>query len=954
MNAFHLIRSCDLPDYKGRGHIFEHRPTGARLLHIECDDDDKVFAVSFRTLPESSNGIAHILEHSVLCGSERFPVKEPFVDLMRSSLATFLNAMTYDDRTVYPVSSRNARDFENLFEVYFDAVFHPLIDRDPLILKQEGWHYEFDEAGELIINGVVYNEMRGALSDPREYLQTEAQKLLCAGGHYGVNSGGEAREIPNLRQEEFLDFHRRYYHPSNACFFFYGDMDIEHYLERLSELLQTYDRGERFGRARLGRPVEEELYLELPVVAEKEDEDGFALLSFLTCDRSDTLRAEELSFLCFALCHSEISPLKYALQHDPDLSLSDVSMYVKTSIDPLGVEIFVSGLSPASRPLLREKIFAALEKISREGFDQKYLDSMFSVMSFSLLESGQNNFHRGIIAGLSAMNSWPEGGDPFAPLKLSETLERLKKGLSSERLCTLLRTALLENPARIFAVTEAAPSLAAENLAREKERLAELRSRLTEEEIHEIRTTCEGLARRREEPDSEEARASLPVLSLADLPEAPEKIEIEVNEDGEMYYEAATAGIRYQLFEFDASDIDDRYALSLLAESLSRFPTQKRDEKELRLDLMLSTGGFSCSLNCSADRLSFNVETKWLPDHAADAIELIREILSESDFASVSVLKRVLLELNSELESRFTNAGHALTLRRIAAQSRGSARALDDCTGLAFFDSVQESLSSDKTEADLEALCLRLRRVAEQLFCRSRLLCHACSDGKERADVDRLLLLFRQALPLGSPAGAIHEAPLPSSSEAVKVKSEVQYVGQGGNFLELGLPWDGRLPLIKNIVSQAYLWQHIRVAGGAYGAMTSLSPKGDLACTSYRDPKLEESWKVYDGIPHFLETFTPSQDELNGFIIGTLREYMTVLPPFSKALSELRCRREGFDYERRLEDWKAILHATPAALAELAVYYRKVNEQGRRCCVGSSEAIEAAKDRFDKIRTLRH
>lgn len=949
MNDFIKIDSRKLEDYNGVGTIYEHKKTGAKLLHIECPDDNKAFMVSFRTFIENSNGVPHIIEHSVLCGSENFPVKEPFVDLMRGSLNTFLNAMTFDDRTVYPVSSRNQKDFENLMEVYLDAVFHPLIYKDPLILKQEGWHYEFNENNDLFINGVVFNEMRGALSDPISLLQTEVQKVLYKDSPYSPNSGGDPKEIPNLTQEYFENFHRKYYHPSNALFFLYGDMPIEKSLKRLSEILAGYDKGEAFHAEMASSKQEELVYLDVPVPSNDKNDDRNLLFSFKTVDRTDIDQTMLLSFLSLALGHSEISPLKNALLYNDEIHPSEVAIFTSNSVNPMSLSILLLGLNEKEVSRAKSLVPEILNKIAQEGFDQAYLDAIFSTMSFSILEASQGGTPRGIVAGLNSLNSWHDGACPLDYLEPRKHLNKLKVEAKSEKLVELINKYLLNNKNQVIASTIPDPDLAIRTINEEAERLEKIKQSLSNEDIEEINNICIGLEKRRNEEDSPQNRAKMPKLELSDLPTSPPKVDLEIDDNGNSFLSSSTAGIRYQCFEFRADDIEDRFALGLLTDLLGKLPSAHYSEKELKLKLMLATGSFSANLDYSGDHVNFRINTKWLDDKSEDALKLCEEIILHTNYHEKKIIERILKQNLNGSELYFSNNGHQLAINRIKTHSNKLAAIDDACTGLAFFDQLNKELDNK----DLSSLCNRLEAVAKKLFCQARLQLHACADEELRNSATKAIDEMISHLPLGKKSATLVEVTPPSSSEAIIINSEVQYVGMGGNYKDQGYKWDGRLSLVKNLIDQAFLWQAVRVAGGAYGCASYITRKGELGFVSYRDPKLEETYQAYTFIPEFIRSIEMSQDDLREFIIGTLNGYMPVQTAWSKALTELSSRRNGYTYEDKVKEWQAILNAKVEDLKDFAALYESVIEAPYICTVGSKEMIDKNKEIFENVRNLK-
>ncbi|MDO5732293.1 MAG: insulinase family protein [Eubacteriales bacterium] len=946
MSQFKKIEERTLEDFHGQGYLYEHSTTGAKLIHIACDDDNKSFMVSFRTLPESNNGIAHILEHSVLCGSKKFPVKEPFVDLLRSSVNTFLNAMTFSDKTVYPVASRNLRDLENLMDVYLDAVFHPLLHEDELILKQEGWHYEIHD-DELSVNGVVYNEMRGALSSPDMALGNEADKIFYPGSQYGFNSGGDPAAILDLDQDEFVAFHKRNYHPSNAIFLLYGDMPIEPMLERIDAALAGFERLEDLPQLRLSPNPETPIRFRMPFAPGQEETGGNpALLCYRANPRSDEEATLALPILAYALCGPDSAPLKHAIMETG--YVEDMSLSYRNFLNPCNLLFNFYGVLPQDEELLFEKIYTALEEICKTGFSQKLLDAIFSKISFSIREADNGGMPRGLVHGISAIGDLHDGLSPFTAFELSKQLEQVRELCNSDYLVELTRRYILDNQAYIYATIEADGQYYAKREAAERERLDAIYTQMTEADKAEIEQICEGLKQRRETPDAPEAAASIPHLELSDLPEAPEILDLEHDGESRVFLEGLCSGIWYQDFNFIVNDIEDRFALAVLTEVLGRLSSDRRNRHEIDLDTMIDFGRFNSSINVRNGQTYFQIETSFLVEKVDDALALLREILLDSQYTDHHEYVLPFTQLYAQYQMMALNNGHRIAIDEVQSSCGEDEALLRELSGIPFFDGIDEIIETN----DYAQIAKRVANVAKQVFVSSRLLQNSCGERENKETIYAKLEAFKKSLPTGELNDPLLMPELNSTRSAYMIPSEVQYVALGGHLSNIGLPWSGKLLVLTKLLDRSYLWNEIRVGGGAYGCICWAQRSGQIGFVSYRDPKLKQTLDVFATIPDFIEQIELSDRELLDLKIACLGDYLSQRSDYQKMQLEIQYEQLGFSHEDRIAEWNDIISTSLEDLRAYAPYYRQLIDAQHFTVVGSPEMINRHQELFDSGRML--
>ncbi|MBT9282146.1 MAG: insulinase family protein [Hydrogenibacillus schlegelii] len=938
-----------------------HRPTGARVLALLADDDNKVFAVAFRTPPASSNGLPHILEHSVLNGSRKYPLKEPFVELAKGSLNTFLNAMTYPDKTVYPVASRNEKDLWNLMDVYLDAVFFPNLKNDPMILKQEGWHYELRRPEDpLLIRGVVYNEMKGAYSSPESVLYQALQSALYPDTPYRFDAGGDPDVIPTLTQEEFVRFHDTYYHPSNAYFFFYGDLDLKAALKKLAD-----DYLAAFGR----RPAGAAPLRQMPFATAKtvrapyaipagDDPTGkdFLAVGFAAHDALDVETALAFDILSYILLDSPAAPLKEALLR-AGFGRDVFGLYEPALRQPL----FAVVAKGARREDLERFDAAVREMLSRfaaAGLSPKLVEGAIARKEFQLREADFRGYPKGLVYLLSALTTWLYDGDPLAPLRWEPALETIKREAPHGYFERLLRTRLLANEHRVRLALEATPGLEEEKQAALEKSLAERKASLSEAEKAALVAETEALLRRQTTPDDPEALKAIPILSLDEVPKTVEPIPTAAETVAGttlLVHALSTNGVAYGSLYFSLADVapDDLPRASALSALLGRIGTRRRTYGELATALDLATGGFRASVETieRADGSGYTpylvVRFKALRPKLPEALALVREILTESRFDDVRRVRELFDEQASRLEMSLYDRGHLVAAGRMLALFSPAARVRDLTGGIAYFHALKGWLKDERAFRDVvEGLDGLLHRTVR----RAALLGSVTVDPDGAPAYRAAYAAFLEALPEGTPP---RPAPPPEvgrlRSEGLLSAAKVQYVAKGYNFRALGYGYTGRLEVLRTLLTYDYLWNRVRVQGGAYGSFVTFDRSGNVAFASYRDPHLDETLAVFDEAPAFIERFSADGREMTKLILGTVSRLDRPLTPAMKGERGDYLYLAGLDEATLNAERAEILATTPEDIRRLAPLVRDVLAHGRIAVLGGSERLRAAGDRFDVL-----
>lgn len=897
--AYELQKEEDLKGIKAKGYLLRHRKSGARVVYIENDDNNKVFSIGFRTPPSDSTGVPHIMEHSVLCGSRNFPAKDPFVELVKGSLNTFLNAMTYPDKTVYPVASCNDQDFQNLMHVYMDAVFYPNIYEHEEIFRQEGWSYQLDSAEDkLKYNGVVYNEMKGAFSSPEGVLDRVILNTLFPDTSYANESGGDPEVIPELTYEQFLDFHRKFYHPSNSYIYLYGDMDIEEKLHWLDqEYLGKYDREPVDSRIRFQEPFAEMQEKVIPYsIASEESEEDNTYLSYNKVVGTSLDKELYLAFqiLDYALLSAPGAPLKKALT-DAGIGKDIMGSYDNGIYQPI-----FSVIAKNANEEQKEEFIQVIEDVLRasvkNGIDTKAIEAGINYYEFRYREADFGNYPKGLMYGLQMMDSWLYDEEkPFIHIEALDTFEFLKKQIGTGYYEELIQKYLLDNPHGAIVIVTPEKGRTARMEAELEEKLQKYKESLTAEEVEAFVQKTQALEAYQSEPESEENLEKIPVLKREDISREIEPI---INEEMTLagvpviFHEIETNGIGYVDVLFDMSLVEEQDLpyVGILQSVLGIIDTKRYDYGTLFNEINVNTGGISTSLELYNDvtnirekafKATFEIKGKALYGKLPVAFDMMREILMESKLNDGKRIREILAMLKSRLLMKFQSSGHVTAVLRAQSYASPAAKLKDMTNGIAFYETV--SYIEEHFEEEKEKLSEKLIDLSKKLFCGDNMMLSytAAREGLEGLEemVEKLKNSLHTRTAEEDKRCVIH---CEKKNEGFKTASKVQYVAKAGNFIDLGVAYTGALQILKVIMSYDYLWQNIRVKGGAYGCMSNFNRIGEGYFVSYRDPNLKRTLDVYDGVVDYLKNFTVSERDMTKYIIGTMSGIDQPMTPASK------------------------------------------------------------------------
>ncbi len=967
LTAYELVEKRKIGDLRSTGYLLRHKKSGARIALLSNADENKVFYIGFRTPPENSTGVAHILEHSVLEGSRDFPVKDPFIELVKESLNTFLNAMTYPDTTLYPVASCNDKDFANLMHVYLDAVFYPAIYREPRIFAQEGWHYEMqDSRDELTINGVVYNEMKGAFSSPDDVLEREISTSLYPDTSYGVESGGDPEVIPQLTYEEFLDFHRKYYHPSNSYIYLYGDMDMAERLTWLDErYLSHFDAIEVDSSVRMQQPFQKpvEVCRQYSVT----DSEPLAHNTYLSCNiaAGDVLDREEyiaFSILDYALCSAQGSPLKQALL-DAGIG-EDVYIYYENGIRQPYFSIVAKNAEKEQKDEFLRIIGETLSEQCRKGLDKKALTAGLNYCEFKYREADYGAYPAGLMYGLQMMDSWLyDEKAPFLHIEAGDTYQALREKVNGRYFEELIETKLLENPHRSLLILEPVRGLTERRERELADRLSAFKASLTEEEIDRIVAQTRELRAFQEQEDSPEDLAKIPLLKREDIRREVEPVILEERKIGEipvLYHRIPTNGISYFRLLFDCGRVPDALFpyIGILKAVIGLVDTEHYSYRELYTETDLLTGGLTPVTNIYTDardlskrKITFELKGKAFHKNLPDAMRLAQEMLLKSDFTDTKRLAEILAELKSRMQSSLIGAGHTVASGRAMSYFSETAALQEVLGGMDFYRLVERLIGN--WEQEKQTLPGRLQALAQALFCRENLMFDfiAQEDGQYELFADRAERFSRELYFAPAKAEPFRVKP-EKKNEGFMSASQVQYVCRAGNFVQKGLNYTGALRILKGIFNNDYLWNNVRVKGGAYGCMCSFGKSGDSFFVSYRDPNLVKTIDVYEQAPDFVAQFSGDERAMTQAVIGTISEMDTPLNPAAKglrALSLYLTHQTEADLQRERDQ---VLDATAEDIRALADHIRAILEADCLCVVGGEKKLREEKEQFLTLEQL--
>ena len=963
---YEILDEHRVEDVQSDGFILRHKKSGARIAILSNNDDNKVFYIGFRTPPEDETGVPHIIEHTTLCGSKKFPVKDPFIELAKGSLNTFLNAMTYPDKTVYPVASCNDQDFKNLMDVYLDAVFNPNITKYEEIFKQEGWHYELTgKDDELKINGVVYNEMKGAYSSPDEVLSSQIYRSLFPDNTYSKDSGGNPEYIPKLTYEAYLDFYHKYYHPSNSYIYLYGDMDVVERLEWLDkEYLSLYDYKKVNSEINKQPAFDEIKNVEAQYSITMDDsQENKTYLSYnrVVGDTLDEMLYQAFDVLDYALVSSPGAPVKQALI-DAGIGDDVYGSYDAGILQP--VFSFVAKNANASQADEFESIIEnTLKEVVKTGINKEALLAGINSSEFKFREADFGQFPKGLLFGLNCLDSWLfDDMKPFIHLECLGTFAKLRKAVDTDYFEKLIQEYLLDNTHGSSVTVKPKRGLGNEREEALAKELSDYKASLSDEEIKKLIEDTEHLKKYQEEPSSDEDLRKLPMLTRADMKKNAmpfSNIEDELLDVKVVRHDIESNGIDYISFLFDAGDFaqSELGYLGFFTNALGLVSTEKYSYTDLANATNIYTGGISTGTASHPDIkdrnnfvFKFEVKLKVLEKNLDKALELMEQMLLSSDFTDTKRLGELVAQIKARLQANLSSSGHLVAAMRSMSSFSRYALYQDELKGVAFYRSIchieKELSESPKSVSD------KLAAIAKKLFARNRMLISFTGNneayGNAKPSLEKVIAGFDKMSAVGNQA----EVRFNTAKEAFIDASQIQYVAKTGDFICEGYEYTGALRLLRIILSYDYLWINVRVKGGAYGCMNTFLRSGESYFVSYRDPNLSDTLDVYDRIPEYIKSFSPDERDMTKYIIGTFSALDTPMNPEAKGSRSLSAYLEGITYEQIQKERNEILNAQPEDIRRLADLVEAVLKKDSICVIGNENMIKESAGLFENVEKL--
>ena len=966
LKTYEVIEKREIADINSVSYLCRHKKTGAKVALIQNDDENKVFYIGFRTPPKNSTGVAHILEHSVLCGSREFPIKDPFVELVKGSLNTFLNAMTYPDKTIYPVASCNDKDFQNLVHVYLDAVFYPNIYKNESIFRQEGWHYELENAeDELKINGVVYNEMKGAFSSPDDVLEREMMNSLYPHTTYGCESGGDPAVIPELTYEEFLDFHKKYYHPSNSYIYLYGDMDMaekltfidEHYLSAFEPLEVDSAIGEEPAFLIPNRVVKEYPINE----GEDEEENTYLSLNLSVGNSLDQELYVAFQILDYALCSAPGAPLKQALV-DKGIGKDVYSIYENGIKQPY-FSVVAKDTSLDKEEEFLTTIESVLQEIVNKGFDEKALLAGLNYYEFKYREADFGSYPKGLMYGLQMLDSWLyDERKPFIHIEANATFAALREKAKKGYFEGLVEEYLLRNPHRSVVILKPKTGLLEQQETALKKKLADIKAGMSAEEVEEVITKFRALTEFQEAEDRKEDVEKIPLLQRSDLKKEAAAFVNEERSIGDttlLYHNLFTNGIGYLRLIFSLDQIPGEYFpyIGILKGCLGLLNTRNYKYGDLFNEMNLITGGMAAVNNAYSSvedpddcRVTLELKTKVFYDNLDKAIEMMGEILMTSDFTDTKRLYEIIAEGKSRMQAQMMSGGHSVAAGRAMAYGSVSGVLSEELSGVPFYRLIARLEQNFETEK--EALVEKLQTLAKMIFRRENMMIDFVGEEDAVKKLSAPVEALKEELYTCEVEKAKYIPCAEKKNEGLMTSGQVQYVCRAGNFRRKGLPYKGTLRVLKVMMGYEYLWVNVRVKGGAYGCMCSFGRTGESYFVSYRDPNLGRTIEVYERAAETIAAYQADERTMTQYIIGAISDLDTPMNPAAKGLRSLSAYMTGVTREMVQKERDEVLAATAEDIRELAAYIDAFMEEDFLCVVGNANKLKEERDKFMNLENL--
>ena len=966
LKEYEVVEERKIPDLNSMGYLVKHKKSGAKLMLLSNDDENKVFYIGFRTPPKDDTGLPHILEHSVLCGSKNFPAKDPFIELAKGSLNTFLNAMTYPDKTVYPIASCNDKDFQNLMHVYMDAVFYPNIYEKEEIFRQEGWHYDLAEKdGELKYNGVVYNEMKGAFSSPEGVLDRVILNSLYPDTSYSFESGGDPASIPELKYSEFLGFHSKYYHPSNSYIYLYGDMDMEEKLIFLDkEYLSKYDAMNIESEIKLQKPFEKpvEVYKKYSITNEETEEDN----TYLSYNYSIGTALDRKLYLAFQI-------LEYALIAAPGAPLKKALLDAKIGKDIMGsydngvYQPLFSIIAKNSNTSSKDEFLAVIQKVLQEqvknGINKDSLRAAINYNEFRYREADFGNYPKGLMYGLQALDSWLyDETKPFIHIEENETFAFLKEMVETDYYEKLVDQYMINNQHAALVVIEPEKGLTAKIENEVKEKLAAYKATLNEEEVEKLVEKTKALEQYQEEPTPMEDILKIPMLTREDMRKNALRFENKELKFGDtlcLHQEMFTNGIGYLNLLFDINKVPEELLpyVGMLKYILGMVDTKHYTYGDFFNEINMYSGGISVSFNSYSDtknpgnyKAYMEVKAKVMYDKLPFAFKMIKEMLLTSKFEDEKRLYEIIAQLKSRMQMSLTSSGHTTAVMRAMSYFSNTAYLSELTSGITFYKLVEQIEKNFEERKD--DVIEKLRETASYIFTANNLMVSYTAQEEGLEGLETEVESLKLSLGTSDKEAVKYQFPLNQSNEGYKTSSKVQYVSRAGNFCQEGLEYTGALRILKTILSYDYLWNNVRVKGGAYGCMSGFGRLGDSYFASYRDPNLEDTNEIFEHTTEYVENFHADERDMTKYIIGTISDLDTPLNPYARGNRSMTAYITNLTFEDVQREREQVLTAQDSDIRALKAHVQAVLKPKNLCVIGGEEKIEEQKQLFKEVKNL--
>ena len=955
VHGFELAREEAIAEIASTARLYRHLKTGAELLSLINSDENKVFGVTFRTPPSDSTGVAHILEHSVLCGTRKYPVKDPFAELAKSSLYTFLNAMTYPDKTTYPTASTNLHDFYNLVDVYLDSVFHPRLQRE--VFLQQGWHYEIEAAqGDMIYKGVVFNEMKGAYSSPDSVLATWSQRCLYPDNTYGVDSGGDPKHIIDLTYDKLRAFYRHYYHPSNARLYFYGDDDPDERLRKLDAVLSEFERIEIHSSVPLQPRFEAPRQVSHTFASgdgEANHRGAMITVNWMIDEVGDSQNDLALRILDHILIGTPASPVRKALLEcglGEDLAGGGIDQDLRQAMFSTGLK----GIAAADEGKVEAVILDTLKALGADGIDRATVEASLNTVEFRMREQNTGGFPRGLALMLHAVRPWLHGFDPFAALAFEVPLRAIKSRVGAgERLFEdLIERHFVANRHRCTVVLKPDPIQARAEDAEERTRLERERAAMTVGDVAVLVEAAAALRRQAETPDPPEALATIPTLRLSDIERTVRAVPTShamIAGTRVLTHELATNGIVYLDIGLDLGVLSADLLpwVQLFGAAMLQTGAGKRDFVVLTQDIGRLTGGIRSSAFALAEtgldgaQCWLFLRCKATPERSADLVSLLSDILMQPRLDNRKRIHQLVLEQKASTESHIVPAGSHMARLRLAAALCPSGFAEECMFGVSYLEFLRDL--AQRFEASWTTIASTLAQIRARLVNRATMLVNVTADGTGLGRLEPHLADLLERLPTDSPVRATWQPTEGRSGEGLTIPAKVNYVVKGARLSQLGATANGSTNVVKSYLDINWLWHKVRVQGGAYGGGCVLDRRSTLfAFFSYRDPNLLETLDVYDGTSNFLCSAKISPSELERCIIGTIGEIEPYRLPDAKGFAAMQRHLVGDTDAVRGRVREEVLSTTVADVRAFADVAAEIARHGRVVVIGSKTSLEGA------------